>query len=96
MAAVDSTLTGAVDTTFERVRDTLKTLQNKIVHASKRKDETLRRQFVRTRGLSFPGGAPQERVLSVAYFANRYGLDFGDRLVDVLPQDPGRHYLITL
>ena len=51
----------------------LRHLHNKIVHASKKKDETLRRQFKRTRDLAFPGGHPQERILNVAFFANRYG-----------------------
>src|SRR6185436_9554707 len=48
VAAIDPTLAGAVDTTVDRVRDTVKSLQNKIVQAAKRKDETLRRQFSRT------------------------------------------------
>ncbi|MCC7008324.1 MAG: bacillithiol biosynthesis cysteine-adding enzyme BshC [Acidobacteria bacterium] len=94
--AVDPTLTGAADTTLEKIRDTLRHLQTKIVQASKRKDDTLRRQFTRTRALLFPGGHPQERVLNVAFFANRYGLRFADRLVDVVPADTSRHHLIVL
>lgn len=92
---IDPTLVGALDTTRQKMRDTLKTLQSKIVQASKRKDETLRRQFFRTRALSFPGGAPQERRVSVAFFVNRYGLALGDRLVDIVPEDTGRHYLLV-
>jgi uncharacterized protein YllA (UPF0747 family) len=80
----------------DRLKDTLKTLHSKIVHASKKKDETLRRQFTRTRELAFPEGHPQERVLAVAFFANRSGLRFADRLIDGLPPDTHRHYLLTL
>jgi len=94
--AIDPTLVGAVDTTFEKIKDTLAHLHTKIVHASKKKDETLRRQFVRARGLIFPGGHAQERVLNVAFFANRYGLSVADRLLEVLPTDTGRHYLVML
>jgi len=96
VSAVDPTLAGAVDTTLQKMRDTARTLHAKIVQASKRKDDTLRRQFFRTRTLAFPGGAPQERTLSVAFFANRYGLGLGARLLDVLPLDTSKHYLIVL
>ena len=96
VGTIDPTLTGAVDTTFDRVRETFRNLQGKIVHASKKKDDTLRRQFVRARGQAFPGGHPQERILGVPYFANRYGLTFADRLVECLPADVSKHYLLTL
>jgi bacillithiol synthase len=94
-ATIDPTLAGAVDTTRDRLRDTLKTLHNKIVQATKRKDETLRRQFHRTRALAFPGGAPQERTLSLAFFVNRYGPAIADRLLETLPLDTGQHYVLT-
>lgn len=95
VGAIDPTLAGAVDTTRDRLRDTLKTLQNKIIQASKRKDETLRRQFHRTRALAFPGGEPQERILSLAFFVNRYGPALADRLLETLPLDTGHHYVLT-
>ena len=94
--AVDPTLSGAVDTTVDRIRDTLKTLQSKIVQASKRKDDTLRRQFIRTQALTFPGGEPQERSLSLVFFLNRYGLSLGERLLPILPIETDKHYVITL
>jgi uncharacterized protein YllA (UPF0747 family) len=93
---LDPTLGGVVDTTLERMRDTLETLHTKIIHASKRKDETLRRQFTRTRTLAFPGGHPQERVLSVAFFVNRYGRSLCDAQIDALPLDTDRHYNLRL
>jgi bacillithiol biosynthesis cysteine-adding enzyme BshC len=94
--AVDPTLAGAVDTTVERIRETLKTLHNKIIQATKKKDETLRRQFIRTRNLAFPEGTPQERLLGVTYFVNRYGPGVASRLLDGLPPSPDAHYLLTL
>jgi len=93
---IDPTLSGAVDTTAERMRETLKTLQNKIVQAAKRKDETLRRQFTRTRALAFPEGDPQERALGIAFFVNRYGPSLGDRLLEVLPLETDKHYVLVL
>ena len=96
VTAVDPTLAGAVDTTAGKLTETIRHLQNKIVHASKKKDDTLRRQFKRTRDLAFPGGHPQERSLNVAFFANRYGEAFVDRLLQELPVSSACHYLVTL
>jgi bacillithiol biosynthesis cysteine-adding enzyme BshC len=96
VSAVDPTLSGAVDSTVSRIHDTLKTLHHKIIQASKRKDETLRRQFTRARTLAFPGGGPQERVLNLVFFLNRYGLSLPDRLLESLPIDTSKHYVLTL
>lgn len=96
VVSLDPTLSGAVDTTLDRMRDTLKTLQSKIIHATKRKDETLRRQFTRARALAFPGGQAQERALCTAFFMNRYGPLLADRLLEHLPLDTEKHYVLTL
>jgi bacillithiol biosynthesis cysteine-adding enzyme BshC len=96
VASIDPTLAGATDTTRDRMRETLKNLHGKVIQAAKRKDDTLRRQFHRARALAFPEGAPQERVLNVAFFANRYGLGIGDRLLEALPAETDRHYVLTL
>lgn len=93
---VDPTLAGAADTTRDRMQDTLKTLHSKVIHASKKKDETLRRQFVRTQALAFPGGEPQERIVDVPFFLNRYGQAVVDRLLDQLPTDMGKHHIIVI
>lgn len=93
--SVDPTLSGAVETTIARMRETVKTLHGKIVQASKKKDDTLRRQFMRTRTLTFPGGQPQERLLNIAFFVNRYGPDLGARLIDLLPPAADHHYVIV-
>jgi bacillithiol biosynthesis cysteine-adding enzyme BshC len=96
VSAVDPTLGGAVDTTVAKIRETFAHLRGKVVQASKRKDDTLRRQFERARALAFPGGKPQERVLNLTFFVNRYGLALGERLVEVLPLETDKHYVLTL
>jgi bacillithiol biosynthesis cysteine-adding enzyme BshC len=96
VSAVDPTLAGAADTTIERARETFGSLRHKVVQACKRRDQTLRRQFERARTLAFPGGQPQERVLNVSFFVNRYGPTLGERLIEVLPLDTDRHYVLTL
>jgi len=95
IATVDPTLAGAVDTTVDKMQDTLKHLHAKVISASKRKDDTLRRQFVRTQQLAFPEGHPQERIVDLAFFLNRYGQALCDRLIEGLPLDMGKHYVVT-
>lgn len=95
LPAIDPTLAGAADTTRDRMLDSLKQLQAKVVQAAKRKHDTLRRQFLRTQALVFPGGHPQERDLCVAFFVARHGAALVDRLIDGLPRDAGAHYLVV-
>ena len=92
---LDTTLTGAVDTTLDRMGDTLRSLHGKIIQATKRNDETLRRQFKRTYALVYPGGAPQERTLGMLFFLNRYGPELIQQLVDALPLETDRHYVVA-
>ena len=96
IAEVDPTLTGATDTTRDRMQDMVKSLHAKIIHASKKKDETLRRQFMRTQALAFPHAEPQERVVDLPFFVNRYGQAVVDRLLEGLPLDMGLHFVLSL
>jgi uncharacterized protein YllA (UPF0747 family) len=96
VAALDPTLEGAARSTLSRVQDDLKRLHAKILQAAKRKDDTLRRQFHHARAQAFPAGQPQERQLAGVYFLDRYGPALLDRLLDILPGEPGMHYLITV
>ena len=96
VGAIDPTLTGAARTTRERMRRDLRSLRGKVVQAAKRRDATLRRQLRRTRAQAFPAGAPQERVVAFVCFLNRYGPGMVDRLLERLPLDAGRHWLVAI
>ena len=63
MPALDPTLEGAARSTLGRMQHDLKTLHNKMIQAAKRRDETLRRQFMQARALAFPNGHAQERTI---------------------------------
>lgn len=93
---IDATLEGAARSTLGRMQDDLKKLHGKIIQAAKRKDETLRRQFLHARAQAFPDGEPQERQVGFVYFLNRYGPGFVDRLADVVSPDSGTHWLVTI
>jgi bacillithiol biosynthesis cysteine-adding enzyme BshC len=93
---VDATLEGAARSTLTRMQDDLKKLHAKIIQAAKRKDETLKRQFLHARTLVFPGGHPQEREIGFVYFLNKYGPALVERLADDLPVDMGQHWVIAI
>ena len=94
--AVDPTLAGAARTTLGKMEHDLKNLHGKVIQAAKKKDETIRRQFMRTQAQLFPSGEPQERTLGVPFFLNRYGPALIDRLLVELPLDMGAHWLIAI
>jgi bacillithiol biosynthesis cysteine-adding enzyme BshC len=96
MPAIDPTLEGAARTTLTRMQKDLETLQGKTIQAAKRRNETLRRQFLRTRALAFPNGHAQERSISFVSFLNQYGSSFVERLWQELPVGLGQHWIVTI
>jgi uncharacterized protein YllA (UPF0747 family) len=96
VAQLDATLEAAARSTLGRMQDDLKKLQGKIIHAAKRKDETLRRQFKHAQAQAFPGGQPQEREVGFVYFLDKYGASLVDRLSEELPLDQGQHWEMTI
>lgn len=96
MPAIDPTLAGAAKTTVGKMEHDLRSLHSKVIQAAKRRDDTLRRQFTRAQSQMFPLGHPQERTLGVVFFLNRYGPALVDRLLEDLPLEMGRHWIVTI
>jgi bacillithiol biosynthesis cysteine-adding enzyme BshC len=96
LPALDPTLEGAARTTLTRMQKDLETLQGKTIQAAKRRNETLRRQFVRTRALAFPNGHAQERTIAFVSFLNQYGSSLVERLWQELPVGLGQHWIVTI
>jgi uncharacterized protein YllA (UPF0747 family) len=96
LPALDPTLAGAARTTLGRMQHDLENLHGKTVQAVKRRHDTLRRQFLRTRALAFPGGHAQERTVGFVWFLNQYGPALVERLWDALPIEMGQHWVITI
>ena len=96
MPAIDPTLEGAAKTTLGRMEHDLEALRGKMIQAAKRRDDTLRRQFHRTRALVFPNGHAQEREIGFVWFLNQYGPALVERLKAELPVDPGTHWVISI
>jgi bacillithiol synthase len=93
---LDPTLEGAARSTLGKMHHDLKALHSKIIHAAKRRDETLRRQFAHARAQAFPGGQPQERTVGFVSFLARFAPVLIDRLLEEVPLDLGHHWVVTL
>jgi bacillithiol biosynthesis cysteine-adding enzyme BshC len=96
MPALDPTLEGTARSTLGRMQHDLQTLRSKTIQAAKKRDETLRRQFTRTRALVFPGGEPQERAVGFVSFLNQYGPALVQRLDEQIPLDLGKHWMVVI
>ena len=96
LPAVDATREGAARAARERMQRDLQNLHGTLIQAAKRRDETLRRQFIHARALAFPGGHAQERTVGFLSFLNQYGPALVDRLDEELPLDLGRHWIVTI
>ncbi len=94
--AVDPTLEGSVTSSRGRIVHEVRSLHTKVIQAAKRRHDTLRRQFSHTQHLAFPAGTPQERIVCLAWFMNRFGPALVPRLSDTLPLDGGKHWLLQL
>ena len=94
--ALDPTLDGAVKSSQGRMAHEVRGLHAKVISAAKRRHETLRRQFAHAQHLAFPGGHPQERVLCLAWYMNRFGPALVPRLYECLPIEGGKHWLLQI
>ena len=96
LPALDPTLEGAAKSTLGRMQHDLQTLHGKMIQAAKRRDDILRRQYIRTRALAFPDGQPQERMIGFISFLNQYGPALVERLHEELPLEMGRHWIVSI
>ena len=94
--AIDATLEGAAKSTLGKLQHDLAALRGKVISAAKKRDETLRRQFVRAQAQAFPDGIPQERALGSIALLNRYGPAFVQKVMQELPLDPAHHWVLTI
>lgn len=76
LGAVDGSLVPTVKSTRGKLLHHLKELESKALRAVKRKNDTVRQQFVATRTALFPGFSMQERKLSPIGYFNKYGWHF--------------------
>jgi bacillithiol biosynthesis cysteine-adding enzyme BshC len=70
---LEQTLERPVETARNQAVHGVDEIEKRLVAALKRRNDTVLQQLLRARDALFPGGEPQERVLTVASFLARYG-----------------------
>jgi len=80
VARIDPTLERAVQSARNAALSGTHDIERKLVAALKRANETIVGQLARARASLYPGGAPQERILTYASMAIRYGPPLLDAL----------------
>ncbi len=94
--AVDPTLTDTANKTYERMKQSLETLQSKVSKAEEKKNETLVRQLNKAKLHVFPNNNFQEREMNFISFANKYGLDLIKWIYNELSINKFEHQILKL
>ena len=94
LAEVDPTLVPTVASTRGKLFHHLKELESKALRAVKRKNETVRGQFLATRTALFPGFEMQERKLSPLVFLNKHGWHFSRMIEEAADPAVKAHLLL--
>ena len=93
---VDPTLTGALDTSKQKILHQVEGLRTKFVNAEARRNETLERHMDAITNSLFPEKKLQERVINITSFLVRYGLNFVEQLDGLLSLDCREHQVIDI
>lgn len=92
--ALDPTLEKPWTKTRETVLGALDAFSAKVEAAAARRGSVAQQRFDQLRQATRPEGGLQERVISTAWFAGRYGEIFGEAVLDQLTLDPRRLVLV--
>jgi len=96
LSGVDETLSGALETSRQKVMHQLESLRSKYVNAASRRNELIERHLDAVCNSLFPEKKQQERVLNISSFVSRYGPAVISRLQDTLDLDTREHQVIEL
>jgi bacillithiol synthase len=96
LTRVDETLSGALETSRQKVMHQLESLHSKYVQAASRRSELIERHLDAVCNSLFPEKKQQERVLNISSFVSRYGVGVVPRLVESLSLDTREHQVVEL
>jgi bacillithiol biosynthesis cysteine-adding enzyme BshC len=93
---IDTTLSGAVDSTLARIEGQINVLKEKTQQAQQRRQDVTVKQVQKVALNIFPNSNFQEREFNVVYYMNKYGPDFVKWLSGEIVIDRFQHQLIEL
>jgi uncharacterized protein YllA (UPF0747 family) len=96
LKTLDPTLLDAGKKSFERIKQTLDNLENRVIKVKEQRESQLTNHLQQIYTAFFPDEVPQERYLSVLYFLNKFGPGFIESLFSDLEFDNFDHQLLYL
>ncbi len=93
---VDKTLVKSAEAMRSALTDELMALKSRVVRAEKRSQDEVREQLEKAHVNLYPDGRPQERVLSILYFLNKYSPELIGELQISLSMDTTAHQIVEL
>jgi bacillithiol biosynthesis cysteine-adding enzyme BshC len=93
---LDPTLVPALHRMKGKVNDELRRLSAKLLRYFKKRESILVSQIQKARRFLYPNDSPQDRVLNIMYFLNKYGWDLLKSLLSYIPLDYKKHHYLQV
>jgi bacillithiol biosynthesis cysteine-adding enzyme BshC len=96
---IDGSLEGLVGKTVSGFETELDKLKGRVYRSIKQQEETQLQRIRKIKAQLYPDNGLQERMVSLMYFMNKYGLDIWDNILNELEKEPIKldtHHLIRL
>lgn len=93
---VDKSLAASAEAARAALSGELEALKGRVVRAEKRNRDEVRAQLAKAQSNLFPADRPQERVINVLYYLNKYSPELLRRLREELSLETAFHQIVEL